>query len=212
MLNIRTKESFKEAGVLPSISEIRYFHYEDKRLALTAEVEAYIKAGGMNNTATNFTRSNFLTKEFKKSRIGTGSPYHLSDKPDIPLRQPLEEESKSKRKAAKDIFEREKWEKVMQNKLDLQTQEEKRIEEKKKKLTASDKKHKTDVDVKIKKAKVFNGKIEIAREREERFRKEEEKKLLTRFKEAEKKRMMSKQKKLNEERKLQKQIFENDQK
>jgi len=47
------------------------------------------------------------------------------------LRQPLEEESLCKRKAAKDIFEREKWEKVIQNKISKQLEEETQLEKKK---------------------------------------------------------------------------------
>jgi hypothetical protein len=141
MLAAKPKESFKEHGVSPTIAEIRYYHHEDKRKALILEVEDHIKAGGLNNTMFQFTRSNFLAREFKNTRL-SHSPYYAADKPDIPLRQPLEEESKSKRKAAKDIFEREKWEKVIQNKLDLQLKHEKHLEKKKKKLFSAEKKRK----------------------------------------------------------------------
>ena len=64
--------------------------------------------------------------------INTGSPLLTNAKPDIPLRTPLEEESKSKRKAAKDIFEREKWEKILQNKLKMQHEHEEKLEKLKK--------------------------------------------------------------------------------
>lgn len=68
----------------------------------------------------------------KKARMSNlNSPFSGTVKPDIPLRQPLEEESKLKRRAAKEIFEKEKWEKVMQNKLKIELEEEKHIEEKK---------------------------------------------------------------------------------
>lgn len=124
MLIPKAKETFKEDGVEASIAEIRFYHYEDKRKCLIQEVEQFIKSGGMNATSNAFNRSGLTGMEFRKTRM-THSPYLISDKPDIPLRSPLGEESKSKRKAAKDIFEREKWEKVMQNKLKLQLEEEK---------------------------------------------------------------------------------------
>lgn len=124
MLIPKAKESFKEEGLEASIAEIRYYHYEDKRKCLIQEVEAFIKGGEMNATTTGFNRSKLMAMNFRKTAM-IQSPYLVSEKPDIPLRSPLEEESKSKRKAAKDIFEREKWEKVMQNKLKLQLEEEK---------------------------------------------------------------------------------------
>lgn len=47
MLIPKSKESFKEPGVLENIVEIRYYHYEDKRKQLVAEVEEFIKSQGM---------------------------------------------------------------------------------------------------------------------------------------------------------------------
>ena len=42
----------------------------------------------------------------KKARVSSqgNSPYYATDKPDIPLREPFEEEAKRKRKMAKEIL------------------------------------------------------------------------------------------------------------
>ena len=77
-------------------------------------------------------KSKLFSTNFRKARLSNeASHYFSAEKPDIPLRQPLEEENKSKRKAAREIFEKEKWDKVMQTKMKWQMEEEKRIEEKK---------------------------------------------------------------------------------
>jgi len=55
-LNSRPKESFKESGVANSISEIRFYHYEEKRKSLINEVEEYLKGSGLRNTTTSFIR------------------------------------------------------------------------------------------------------------------------------------------------------------
>ena len=133
LLTPKPKESFKAAGVSPNIAEVRFENYESRRRQLIQEIEDHIRSGNLNNTMFQFTRSNFLAREFKNNRL-SHSPYYAADKPDIPLRKPLEEESKSKQKAAHDIYEREKWDKVMQNKIKIREEYEKKIEEKKKKM------------------------------------------------------------------------------
>ena len=74
-----------------------------------------------------------LNSEIQRAKmINPGSPFLTTTKPDIPLRQPLEEENKSKRKAAKEIFEKEKWEKVIQNKIKMQHDHDEKLEKFKK--------------------------------------------------------------------------------
>ena len=145
-----------------------------------------------------------------------GSPYFSSEKPDIPLRQPLEEEGKSKRKAAKDIFEREKWEKVMQNKLQKQLEEEKKLEDKKKKLakkfTTAEKLVKKTHEQELKKAQEWEIKRAKAKEKEERLRKDRERDLNKKFFMNEKKRAETVQKRINDRRMKERNVYEKDQK
>ena len=52
--------------------------------------------------------SKFVGSEIRKARVSSqgNSPFYTTAKPDIPLREPLEEEGRKKRKMAKDILEK----------------------------------------------------------------------------------------------------------
>ena len=54
--NSKSKESFKDSGIDTTISEIRYYHYEEKRKSLINEVEDYLRGSGLRNTTTSFLR------------------------------------------------------------------------------------------------------------------------------------------------------------
>ena len=56
-------------------------------------------------------------------------PYH-QEKPDIPLREPLDYDYKVQRKLAKNLYNKEKWSKVLENKVKLQEDEAKRLADK----------------------------------------------------------------------------------
>lgn len=123
----------------------------------------------------------------RKNRTSTvHSPFFSAERPDIPLREPLDEESKNKRKAARDIFEREKWEKVMQNKYEKdQLENEKKLEGKITKITnklaEAEKRVKANLNKEMKKMQNWEMKRKEARRREEMKRKEDEKEIYSKY-------------------------------
>ena len=73
--------------------------------------------------------SKYINREIQKTRLSQGaSPYYSPEKPDIPLREPLEEESKNKRKVAREMLETELRKLVHQNKQNNEEQRRKEAE------------------------------------------------------------------------------------
>jgi len=80
------------------------------------------------------------------------------------------------------------------------------------KLNSPEKKNKEIEEHRAKISKIFNDKIDNAREREEKLRKEREREMNKKYQEAERNRMLAQKRKLNEQRLQQKNVFDNDQK
>ena len=131
-LKARTLESFAEKGVSEKVQHIRYQHHEEKRKNAILLVEQAIRiaktrldspeaqmfgsVAGMPGLNTKYTARSL-------------PPYH-QEKPDIPLREPLDYDYKVQRKLAKNLYNKEKWNKVIENKSKLQEDEAKRLSDK----------------------------------------------------------------------------------
>lgn len=57
-----------------------------------------------------------------------GTPYFSAEKPDIPLREPLEEEGRNKRKVARELLEIELKKNVIKNKTENEEKQKKDAE------------------------------------------------------------------------------------
>ena len=130
------------------------------------------------------------------------SPYFSAEKPDIPLREPLEEESKSKRKVAREMLEMELKKMVYKNKLEeeekLDQQTEKYKKKIDKKLDFAEKHIKLENERIVLKARALEQRRLEACKKAELMSAQHEKELKEKFKNNEKKRSATIQRKVNE--------------
>jgi hypothetical protein len=130
------------------------------------------------------------------------SPYLSTEKPDIPLREPLEEEGKSKRKIAREMLEMELKRMVYKNKLEQEEKLEKEAEElhKKldKKLASAEKQLRMEHEKIVNKARAWENRRLEACKKAEIMTNQREKELKEKFKNNEKKRSATIQRKVHE--------------
>lgn len=169
-----------------------------------------------------------MSRELHRTRFshGGGTPHFSPEKPDIPLREPLEEEGRNKRKQAREMLEYELKKMVIKNKNENEEKNKKEAEKLKviiifiyhyrnkieEKLTSAEKRLRSEHEKEIKKARAWEAKRLEARQKAESLAKQKDKELTEKFKTNEKKRSATLQKKIDEKRNHEKLVYENDQK
>eukprot|EP00347_Sterkiella_histriomuscorum_P010768 403374992 len=133
-------DQFQEKGISETIVQIRYQHYEEKRRAKIELIEKTIKNGVLGNIISSLmlksklrgspqkTSNNNISsmnQDISRKLMGfanlSRSLPHSAGRPEIPLREPLDNEFKANRKLARQLYNQERVERVKQNK-ELQQQ------------------------------------------------------------------------------------------
>lgn len=127
-LKPKTFDSFKEKGVSPEIQRIRFEHYEDRRNQLIWQIDNAMKA----TTTTSPTHQLILTNSASKysDAFPRQSPSSMSVKPDIALRVPIDKETILQKQKAKHIYQEERLQMIKQNKIKLEEEQKKKLENK----------------------------------------------------------------------------------
>ncbi|CAI2367512.1 unnamed protein product [Moneuplotes crassus] len=207
LLQAKPEEAFLKEGVSKKVAETRHYHYQMKRKQFLDEISDYLRDLSNKGNSKGFMRSKFVSHEIKKAKISSqrSSPYFSTVKPDIPLREPLGEESRRKRQLAKNILDQELKKLVTKNKKD----QEDRIN---RTMKYGSPKRKTKWKLEDNQEKILKQKEKRmqAKIRAEQEAKRRESTILNNFKKHEKRRIES-LKKINNSISQQHEVYKNDQ-
>ena len=104
----RGMDSFKEKGASEMVVQIRYQHYEEKRKGKVALIEQTIKNGmgsPPDSPVKNGNESMTIHRMYDGvTNLSKSMPPAFGNRPDIPLRDPIDPEQKIERKIAKEKY------------------------------------------------------------------------------------------------------------